>query len=69
MREDTLAANAYLYGGKQWDGWGTNLSTGNPTYRNSDFGGRIKLLWTPDQATTVLLTADYDKTKTQEGVV
>lgn len=64
---ETLAANVSLYGSKQNDGWGENLFTGNPAFTAYDFGGRVKLLFTPAEGTSLLLTLDHDTTETQQG--
>jgi iron complex outermembrane recepter protein len=64
-----LAANVALYGSDQSDGWGTNITTGQPAFGNAwDYGGRVKFLWTPTDATSVLLNLDYDSLRTEEGV-
>jgi iron complex outermembrane receptor protein len=65
---DNLAANIALYGGNQGEGWGHNVTTGNPAFdTNRYYGGRIKFLWTPTQETTVLFAVDHDDTKSDEG--
>ncbi|MET0983820.1 MAG: TonB-dependent receptor [Steroidobacteraceae bacterium] len=65
---DTLKANISLYGGDQGKGWGDNVTTGDDAFDlNRYIGGRIKLLWEPSDATSVLLTVDYDKTKSGQG--
>ncbi|HUB28000.1 MAG TPA: TonB-dependent receptor [Tepidisphaeraceae bacterium] len=65
---DNLAGNISIYGSNQGDGWGRNITTGEPTYKSWDFGGRVKLLWTPTTRTTVLLNLDHDTTVSGEGV-
>jgi iron complex outermembrane recepter protein len=64
----TLAANVSLYQSNQQDGWGTDFTTGSPTYRGWDNGGRAKLLWTPTDRFSALLTYDLDRTSTGEGI-
>lgn len=75
---DTLSGNISLYGQRQNDGWGKDrcgqlyaafgCTTNSSTFKGWDFGGRAKLLWEPDAVTSALLTVDYDKTNTQEGL-
>ena len=65
---ENLSANIALYGTKQNHGWGRNFATGNEAYRAWNYGGRIKLLWTPSSATEVRLTLDHDTTRAQQGV-
>jgi iron complex outermembrane receptor protein len=63
-----LSANVSLYGSDQGNGWGHNLTTGESAFKDNRFyGGRIKLLWTPSEKTSVLLTLDHDDTKSSEG--
>jgi len=63
-----LLANVAAYWTNQSEGWGRNLTTGVPTFRFREYGGRIKLLWTPIERTSVLLNLDFDKTILQEGL-
>ncbi len=66
---DTISANAAFYGSHQYKGWGLNLTTGEPTFGDEyDFGGRIKVLWTPNDRTSFLLNVDTDTTGTAVGV-
>jgi iron complex outermembrane recepter protein len=63
-----LAANISVYGSDQGEGWGHNLTTGDPAFQENRFyGGRVKLLWTPTDKTTVLLALDHDDTKSSQG--
>ncbi|MET0164367.1 MAG: TonB-dependent receptor, partial [Vicinamibacterales bacterium] len=65
---DTLSANIAVYGGDQGSGWGDNLTTGNDAFETNEYyGGRVKLLWSPSDATSVLLAFDHDKTKSSQG--
>jgi iron complex outermembrane receptor protein len=64
----TLSANVSLYQSNQQDGWGRDLTTGSPAYAGWDNGGRAKLLWTPSDHFSALLTYDLDNTSTAEGV-
>jgi len=63
-----LSANIAGYWSRQYNGWGHNLTTGDPSYRNWDAGGRAKLLWTPSDKTTVLVAVDHDTTVLEEGL-
>jgi len=65
---DGLSGNIALYGGKQYDGWGHNLVTGSPSFTESWYGGRAKLLWAPDEATSALLTISHDTVVSQQGL-
>jgi len=65
----TLSANIAAYASKQEEGWGTNLTNHHCTFCNEQFsGGRVKLLWTPNDKINFLLTADYDKTTSGVGL-
>ena len=63
-----LLANISAYWSNQSAGWGRNVTTGAPTFRFRDYGSRIKFLWSGLDRTVALLTFDFDKTVTQEGV-
>jgi iron complex outermembrane recepter protein len=64
----TTSANIAGYWSRQYDGWGHNLTTGDPSYRGWDSGGRAKLLWTPSDTTSVLVAFDFDSTVLEEGL-
>ena len=63
-----LLANISAYWSNQADGWGRNVTTGIPAFRFRDNGARIKFLWNETNHTTALLTLDFDKTVTQQGL-
>jgi iron complex outermembrane receptor protein len=63
-----LSANIASYWSRQYDGWGHNLTTGDPSYRAWDAGGRVKFLWTPSDKTSVLVAFDQDVTELEEGM-
>ncbi len=63
-----LLANLSLYWSNQSEGWGRNVTTGVPAFRSRDSGGRGKLLWNASDRTQALLTLDFDKTVTQQGL-
>lgn len=65
---DNVAANLAVYGEKSSGGWGRNFTTGNPTYRSENFGGRIKVRWNLGESTTAMFNADYDDYKNQQAV-
>jgi len=64
----TVAANFSAYWQGQYGGWGHNAVTGNPSYTEHDAGGRVKVLWTPSDQTSVLLNLDHDWTWYQQGM-
>ena len=55
----TLAANVAGYFYRQGQGWGTNITTGRDSYREWSNDIRVKLGWTPDDKTEVILTFDH----------
>lgn len=63
-----LLANVSVYWSNQSEGWGRNVTTGTPTFRTRDYGTRIKFLWNASERTNALITFDFDKTVTQEGL-
>ncbi|MDB6042044.1 MAG: hypothetical protein JWM63_595 [Gammaproteobacteria bacterium] len=64
----SFAANLALYGADQGEGWGHNVTTGAPAFKNNRYyGGRVKFMWTPNDALSFLLAGDYDNTKSSEG--
>jgi iron complex outermembrane recepter protein len=63
-----LLANASAYWSNQSEGWGRNATTGVPTFRSHAYGTRIKFLWNETESTNALLTFDFDKTATQQGL-
>jgi iron complex outermembrane receptor protein len=65
---ENVAVDLAVYGKNQADGWGTDLVTGQPTFTRHDFGGRSKLLWRPADSTRVLITADYNRTRNEDGL-
>ncbi|HKT72571.1 MAG TPA: TonB-dependent receptor [Steroidobacteraceae bacterium] len=56
---EKLAANVAIMFDRQYDGWGTDLTTGKDTFTSHDFGARGKLLFTPGDSTTIKLAVDY----------
>lgn len=65
---ETVAIDLAAYGINQADGWGTDLSTGQPAFTRHDFGARSKLLWNPGDGTRILVTADYNRTRNEDGL-
>jgi iron complex outermembrane recepter protein len=63
-----LLANVSVYWSDQSEGWGRNVTTGVPALRSRDYGARIKFLWNEIDRTNALLTFDFDKTVTQQGL-
>jgi iron complex outermembrane receptor protein len=56
-----LSANLAVNWNLQNHGYGRNLANGDPLDRNGDFSVRNKFLFTPDSATRVTLSFDYDR--------
>jgi iron complex outermembrane recepter protein len=65
---ETVAVDLAAYGRNQADGWGTDLTTGQPTFTRHDFGARTKLLWNPADGTRILIAADYNRTRNEDGL-
>jgi iron complex outermembrane receptor protein len=65
---ENVAIDLAVYGKNQADGWGTDLVTGQPTFTRHDFGARSKLLWTPADGTRILIAADYNRTRNEDGL-
>jgi iron complex outermembrane receptor protein len=63
-----LLANVSVYWSNQPEGWGRNVTTGVPAFRSRDYGARVKFLWNATDRTNALLTVDFDKTVTQQGL-
>jgi len=65
---DTLAMNVAAYARNQSQGWGKDLVTGQAAFTHRDVGARTKLLWTPDGATRITVSADYNRTRNEDGL-
>lgn len=65
---EQLRANVSVYWSNQSGGWGRNVTTGVTAFKSRDYGARIKFLWDEADRTSVLLTLDFDKTVTQQGL-
>ena len=63
-----VAINVSAYGTNQADGWGTDPATGQPTFTRHDFGGRSKLLWVPTDGTRIMIAADYNSARHENGL-
>lgn len=63
-----LLANVSAYWSDQSEGWGRNVTTGTPAFKSRQHGTRIKFLWNGTERTNALLTLDFDKTSTQQGL-
>lgn len=63
-----LAVNLAASGLRQGGGWGTNIHTGQPTYRNRYYNIRAKALWTPTHSTRVLLEGWYVGSHDDQGI-
>jgi len=57
---DTVAADISIHDEQQGTGYGRNLFSGNDTNRtNNDIAVRSKVVWTPDDLTTITLAGSY----------
>jgi iron complex outermembrane receptor protein len=56
---DTLSANVALLWDRQYSGWGHDFTTDTSTFKNHDLGVRSKILFKPDDETSIRLAADY----------
>ena len=63
-----VAIDFAAYVKNQADGCGTDLVTGQPTFTRHDFGARSKLLWIPADGTRILIAADYNRTRDEDGL-
>jgi iron complex outermembrane receptor protein len=66
---DTLAADLSVSGSKQNEGFGKDLQTGADIFINNNLSARTKIVWRPTSKTRVVFTADYDYTRSEQGVV
>lgn len=55
----TVAIDLAVMSRNQRNGYGRDLTTGQDTNLGKEYGVRSKLKWTPTDATTVLVSADY----------
>jgi iron complex outermembrane receptor protein len=62
-----VAADIALSAHRQFDGYGTNLFDGLPIYRNWDYTGRTKWLYTPSNDTEVTLILDFEELRDDGG--
>lgn len=62
-----LAANVAVYTRNQSRGWGRDLVTGQTSFTDRDLAGRTKLLWTPGTGTRLTFSADYNRTRNEDG--
>jgi iron complex outermembrane receptor protein len=65
---ESARANLSLHYRDQQDGWGTNLSTGEPTFRHEEFGARTKLEWSLGSQTRLLLGASHFDREGEDGI-
>lgn len=56
---ENLAANLAVQYKDQDKGWGRNITTGEERYLSRDFNLRGKLLYTPSDATEIMLSGNY----------
>ena len=65
---DTVAVDLAAYDRNQAHGFGTDLVTGQDTFTRHDFGARSKLLWIPAEGTRIVLAADYNRARNEDGL-
>jgi iron complex outermembrane recepter protein len=65
---DNLAANLAIYGSKQQNGWGHDVTTGAQAFTAEDWGIRNKWLFRPAPSTTVLLALSHDYVRSEVGM-
>ncbi len=65
---DTLAINFAASGSHQGKGYGRNVITGEETLKSEDFAIRSQLLWEPTADTSLLISGDYAKIKSDTGM-
>jgi iron complex outermembrane receptor protein len=65
---EALAASVTLYGRDQGTGWGTNRSTGAPTFEHEERAARGKLSWTPSPRTRALFSAGHHHRRGEDGI-
>lgn len=65
---NSIAGSVSLYGREQKHGWGTNLATGEPTFRHREHGGRAKLLWAPAAQTEIRFQASRMRRRGEDGI-
>ncbi len=63
-----LSANISIYGTNQADGWGHDVVTGEKAFTERDYGFRSKLLWTPAENTTILLSGGHSRVQGEVGL-
>lgn len=65
---DNLAWNFSFDGNRQTGGWGTNTTTGEPTFREHHVSLRSKLLWEPTDTTKIKLIGYYERAYNEQGI-
>jgi iron complex outermembrane receptor protein len=65
---DTVAVDLAAYGRNQANGWGTDLVTGADTFTRHDFGVRSKVMWMPGEGARIVLAANYDRARNEDGL-
>ena len=65
---DNLAWNFSFDGNRQTGGWGRDINTGLPTYREHHISLRSKLLWEPTESTKIKLIGYYESAYNEQGI-
>ena len=63
-----LAANFSFDGNRQRGGWGKDINTGLPTFREHHISTRGKILWEPTESTKIKLIGYYVRAYNEQGV-
>jgi iron complex outermembrane recepter protein len=63
-----LAADIAFYDYNQGKGWGINVSTGGDAFKEKDYAGRTKWLWTPGSTTKITFSADFGVSQGEQGI-
>jgi iron complex outermembrane recepter protein len=64
----SVAVDLAAYGIDQGAGWGSDLATGQPTFKRHESGGRSKLLWIPSDGTRITIVADENRAGNEDGL-
>jgi iron complex outermembrane receptor protein len=65
---DAAAANVTLHHREQRSGWGTNLATGESTFRHEELGASTKIMWAPGPATRLVFSGSYFDRDGEDGI-
>jgi len=63
-----IAASLTLHHKDQQSGWGTNLATGESTFRHEELGAATKFVWAPAPETRLSIGASYVDRDGEDGI-